>query len=101
MVQQVRSYQQWDAINATPTDPDFNLDAGAYGLTLRASAWGTATLQRVLRFGATGPHLVTVTPAFAADGYVEVHLPAGRYRLTLAGVTALTGALELLAPGDR
>ena len=98
MVSQIRSYQAWDAINATPDD--FNLDAGAYGLTLRATAWGTATLQRVLKPGSTA-FPITVTPAFAADGYVEIHLPAGRYRLTLAGITALSGALELLAPGDR
>lgn len=97
-VLQTRSYQSWDAIAGTPVD--FDLNAGAYGLTLRATVWGTATLQRVLKPGATA-FPITVTPAFAADGYVEVHLPAGRYRLTLAGVTALSGAIELLAPGDR
>lgn len=93
-----RSYQSWDAIDATPED--FNLDAGAYGLTLHATVWGTATLQRIIKPGSTA-FAVTVTPAFAADGYVEVHLPAGKYRLTMAGVTALSGAIELLAPGDR
>lgn len=99
MVSQIRSYQQWEAIDATPED--FRLDAGAYGLTLHAAVWGTATLQRYILFGAAGPFLITVTPPFAADGYVEIHLPAGQYRLTLAGVTDLTGAIELLAPGDR
>ena len=95
---QPRSYQSWDAIAATPAD--FNLDAGAYGVTLRAGVWGTATLQRILKPGVTA-FAITVTPAFAADGYVEIHLPAGKYRLTLAGITALSGAIELLAPGDR
>lgn len=96
MTQQVRSYQSWSAIDATPSDPDFNLDAGVYGLTVRATAWGTATLQRVF----PGAILVTVTPALAADGYVVLQLPAGKYRMTLAGITALTGALELIAPGS-
>jgi len=93
-----RSFQFWDNISVTPSD--FNLDAGAYGMTMHATVWGTATLQRYIQ-GSAGLFLVTVTPAFAADGYVEVHLPAGRYRLTMAGVTGLTGLLELLAPGDR
>jgi hypothetical protein len=98
MVATIRSYTSWSAINTTPTDPDFNLDAGVYGLTLRATAWGSATLQRVLSL--TGPILVAVAPAVIADGYAVVQLPAGRYRLTLAGVTALTGAIELIAPGS-
>ena len=37
---QPRSYQQWATIAATP--PDFNLDAGTYGLALTAGVWGTA-----------------------------------------------------------
>lgn len=96
MTQTVRSYQSWSAINATPADPDFNLDAGVYGLTAHATVWGTATLQRVF----PGAILVTVTPALAADGYIAIQLPAGKYRMTLAGVTALTGALELIASGS-
>lgn len=88
-----RSYQAFDAIAATPDA--FNLDAGKYGLTLHATAWGTAALQRVL----PGPLLVTVLTAFAADGYGVVELPAGKYQLTLAGITALSGVLEQIAPG--
>jgi hypothetical protein len=97
MTQQVRSFQYWNAINATPADPDFNLDAGVYGLTVRATAWGTATLQRVFQGGVI---FVTVTPALAADGYVVLQLPAGKYRMTLAGITAFSGYLELIAPGS-
>lgn len=92
------SFQQWTAIAATPLD--FRLDAGAYGLTLHASAWGTATLSRVLPDGSGGQIAVGVATAFAADGYAEIHLPAGWYRLVLAGVTAVTGMIELIAPGS-
>lgn len=97
-VSRIRSYQSWDAISATPDD--FDLDAGAYGLTVRADVWGTATLNRILKPGSTA-YAIPVNAALAANGYVEIHLPAGRYRLTLAGVTTLSGAIELLAPGDR
>lgn len=96
MTQTVRSYQSWSAINATPADPDFNLDAGVYGLTARATVWGSVTLQRVF----PGAILVAVAPILVADGYVVLQLPAGKYRATLAGITALTGALELIAPGS-
>lgn len=93
MVSQIRSYQAWGAIAATPDT--FNLDAGKYGLTLHATVWGTATLQRVFPSAVA----VTVLVAVAADGYAVLELPAGRYQLVLAGVTALTGAIEQIAPG--
>lgn len=89
-----RSFQHFDAIDATPSD--FNLDAGKYAITVRATVWGTATLQRVLPGGTI---LVTVITAFAADGYAVIELPAGRYRMTLAGITALSGLIEQIAPG--
>ena len=89
-----RSYQFWSAVAAAPDI--FDLDAGAYGLTLSATAWGTATLNRVF----PGGILVPVSSAVSANGYQEIHLPAGKYQLVLAGVTALTGALEMIAPGS-
>lgn len=89
-----RSFQYWAAIAATPLD--FNLDAGAYGMTLHATVWGTATLKKLLPDGAT---YVAVATAFSADGYLELHLPAGQYQLTLAGITALTGEIALIARG--
>lgn len=92
-----RSFQLWAVIAATPAD--FVLDAGAFGLTLHATAWGSATLQRLVPDG-TSAIYVAVGAAFTADGYVELHLPAGRYRLLLAGVTALTGMIEMIAPGS-
>lgn len=92
---QKRNYQAWDAIDATPDS--FNLDAGVYGLTVHAAVWGTATLQRVFPGGVI---FVTVLTASAADGYGVVQLPAGKYRLLLAGVTDLTGYIELIAHGS-
>jgi hypothetical protein len=90
------SFQQWNAISATPVD--FRLDAGAYGLTVHSTAWGTATLQRVLSGGQLA---ITVLTALSADGYAEIRLPAGWYRLTLSGVTELTGLIELIYLGYR
>jgi hypothetical protein len=97
-----RSYQVWAAIGATPND--FNLDAGAYGLTLHATAWGTAQLFKLVDTppGAVPANIyVAVGAAIAADGYQELHIPAGQYRLVLTGVTALSGDLALIAPGSR
>lgn len=89
-----RSFQTWPAINVTPND--FNLDAGAYGMALHATVWGTATLQKLMPDGTT---YIAVATAVAADGYQELHLPAGQYRLLMAGVTALTGEIALIARG--
>ena len=92
------SYQSFNAISATPRD--FKLDAGRYGLTLHATAWGTATLQRVISDNAGGQIAITVLTAISADGYQSLPLPAGWYRLTLSGVTALTGLVELIWRGS-
>lgn len=91
-----RSYQFWDTLAATPDI--FDLDAGKYGLTLVASVWGTATLSRVMRINGANVFI----PLFAnivANSYTVLELPAGKYQLTVAGVTALSGALEQIAPG--
>lgn len=90
-----RNFQYWNAISATPND--FNLDAGVFGLTLHATTWGTATLQKLLPDGAT---YVAVSSALAADGVTTLQLPAGQYRLALAGVTALTGEIAKIASGS-
>lgn len=91
-----RSFQFWDGVNATPDI--FDLDAGKYGLTLAAGVWGTATLERVIKTTA-GTTYVAVSAAIAANGYTVYELPAGKYRLNSAGVTALVGLLEQIAPG--
>lgn len=95
---QPRSFHLWNAIAATPLD--FALDAGAYGFTARATVWGSATLQRVLTDGAGGQVVVPVLAPLTADGYAEIHLPAGWYRVTLAGITAFTAEIALIAPGS-
>lgn len=91
---QPRSYQVWSAIGATPND--FNLDAGLYGLTASAGVWGTATLQKLNPDGVT---YASVAPAIAADAYNALQLPAGQYRMLLAGVTAFSGVIELISRG--
>lgn len=92
------SFHAWTAVATAPND--FKLDAGAYGFTLHATVWGTATLSRVLPDGVGGQIAVAVATASTADGYAELHLPAGWYRLTLAGVTAFTGEIALIARGS-
>lgn len=97
---QPRSFQQWPStISPAPvsvTPPDFNLDAGLYGLTLRAGVWGTAALQKLLPDGVT---YVNIVAPFAADGYTTLQLPACQYRMLLTGVTALNGVIELISRG--
>ena len=98
---QPRSFQQWPAsyapapVSATP--PDFNLDAGVYGLTLTAGVWGTAILQKLLPDGAT--YVPVNGGGFAGDGYATLVLPAGQYRLVFAGITALKGEIALISRG--
>lgn len=85
-----RSFQFWNAVAATP--PDFNLDAGVYGLT--ATVTGTVTLQKLIPDGVTyQPIAVIVT------GYVTFQLPAGQYRILMAAAT-ITGEIALIARGS-
>lgn len=91
---QIRSFQFWNAIAATPND--FNLDSGLYGLTISASVFGTAVLQKLLPDGVT---YVSVSAVFAANGYAVLQLPAGQYRLLMVGVTALIGEIALISRG--
>lgn len=96
-VSQTRSFQFYNAIGNVQ-QPDFNLDAGTYGITAHATAWGTATLQRLMPDG-TAALYVTVLAALAGDGYTRIGLPAGQYRWVVAGVTALSLLTEQIAPG--
>lgn len=95
IINQPRNFQFWNNISATPLP--FNLDAGAYGVTITATTFGTAALQKLLPDGVT---LVTVA-TFAAAGYQEVHIPAGQYQLTLAGVVGLIGEIAKIASGSN
>jgi hypothetical protein len=95
-----RSYQSFVNIAATP--PDFQLDAGDYGLT---ATWtvGTVQLERLLPDGVTA---VPVSAALAApgagSGYSTYLLPAGQYRLLFAGgVAGFSGVIEKINAGRR
>jgi hypothetical protein len=95
--QQPVDYQYWPTAAAAAND--FYLHAGLYGLTLSASAWGTANLQRLLPDGAT---YVSVMPAVvAASGCTTYYLPSARYRLVVAGTTAFVGVLEKISAPVR
>jgi hypothetical protein len=95
IVNQPRDFQFWNNISVTP--PQFNLDAGAYGLALTATTFGTAALQKLLPDGVT---FVTVSAVVSANGYQELHLPAGQYQLLLTGIVGLIGEIALIAPGS-
>ena len=84
----------WNNISSTPAT--FVLTGGAYGITLHATAWGTATLQRLAPDNST---FITVVSAIGADGYQNVNLPAGTYKLLLAGVTGLIGDITSIVTG--
>lgn len=75
------------SFSTSTTPSDFVLRGGAYGLTLRATTWGTATLKRKMSDG----NYVAMATAIAADGYLNINLPNGTYQLTLSGITALVG----------
>jgi len=87
-----RSFQFWNNIAATPND--FNLNAGWYGLAVHATAgFAGVALRKLLPDGLT---YVTVSAAFAADGYQVLILPAGQYQMTLTGVTGFIAEIALI-----
>lgn len=85
------------ANNVAPAD-DFNCDAGVYGLTATATAWGTLQLQRLIVDPVLGALYVNIGAAIAANGFAEYHLPAGQYHLAAAGTTALSALFERIGP---
>lgn len=95
-INQPRSYQLWNTIDATPGS--FNLDAGRYGFVFASGVWGTAVLEkRVLTTPVNS--WMPVTASLAANGYLVLDLPAGEYRLTLAGITGLYGEIAKISVG--
>lgn len=90
-----RSFQYWASISVTPSD--FRLDTGTYGLALTAGVWGSAALQKLLPDGATYVPILGAT--LVGNGYAVLILPAGQYRLSLVGITALVGEIALIARG--
>lgn len=91
-----RSFQYWAAITATP--PDFNLDAGWYGMTLHNVGAVAVTLQKLLPDGVT--YVIVATPA-TTDSYTNLILPAGQYQLSMTGGTSITGEIALISRGGR
>src|SRR5260370_5378812 len=77
--------QNFQNINATTAQ--FNLDRGRYCYAVKASTYGTVTLQVLLPDGTTWATAPTApggtSPALAADGAVIVELPPRSYRLAL------------------
>ena len=69
----------FNAINATTNS--FLLRGGTYGVTCKASTYGTVTLQVLA--GDQASWLPALT-SFAADGFASVALPPGLYRVALA-----------------
>ena len=88
-----RSFASWNALAAN--SPDFCLDEGVYGLLVDVTG-ATVTLQKLLPDGVT---YVAVSAAISADSYTVLQLPAGQYRLLVAGGT-VSGEIALIARGS-
>jgi hypothetical protein len=71
--------QTFTNINATTSA--FPLRGGKYGVTCKASTYGTVTLQVLAVDQATW---LTALTAFAADGFASVDLPPGQFRIAVA-----------------
>ena len=68
--------------NIAATTSAFALTGGVYGVKVKASTYGTVTLQVLLDDGVT---YVTALTAFSADGFNgNVSLPPGSYRFAVA-----------------
>jgi hypothetical protein len=67
--------------NISATTAAFGLGGGKYSFLVKASTYGTVSLQ-VLAADATT--WLTALTAFAADGFAVVDLPPGQYRVAVA-----------------
>ena len=67
--------------NINATTNSFLLKSGTYGVTCKASIYGTVTLQVL---GPDGTTWLPALTAFAADGFASVALSPGLYRVALA-----------------
>ena len=67
--------------NISATTAAFTLMGGRYGITCKASTYGTVTLQ-ILAFDQST--YLTAATAITADGVALVDLPAGTYKFALA-----------------
>jgi hypothetical protein len=71
--------QSFSNINATTAA--FTLAGGLYGVTVKASTYGTVILQVLAADNTT---YLAVMSAFLADGYASANLPTGTYKVALA-----------------
>lgn len=67
--------------NISTTTAPFYLDGGTYGLSVKASTFGTVTLQVLLADDVT---YATAATAFSGDGFAVVDLPPGMYKWAIA-----------------
>jgi hypothetical protein len=83
--------QNFQNINATTAA--LNLDGGKYCYAVKASTYGTVTLQMLLPDATTwvtapppdgSATASVVTPVIAADGAITIDLPPGIYRIAIA-----------------
>lgn len=79
------SKSQNDAVagytNISATTGAFTLTGGGlYGVTVKASTYGTVTLQIL---GPDDTTWLTALTAFSADGYATVYLPPGQFRFAV------------------
>jgi hypothetical protein len=74
--------------NISATTAQFNLDGGEYCFAVKASTYGTVTLQILLPDGTTWSTAPThpggSAPVIAADAALIVELPPGVYRIAIA-----------------
>src|SRR6266849_5318264 len=79
--------------NISATTAQFNLDGGVYCYSVKASTYGSVTLQVLLPDGTTWatapvriglPVAVGATPIIIADGAITLDLPPGIYRVAVA-----------------
>jgi hypothetical protein len=66
--------------NISATTNSFLLKGGTYGVTCKASTYGTVAVQVLA--GDQASWLAAIT-AFAADGFASANLPPGLYRVAL------------------
>lgn len=67
--------------NISTTTSAFKLTGGRYGVTCKASTFGTVTLQILAEDNTTW---LTALTAFSADGVAAGDLPEGLYRVAVA-----------------
>jgi hypothetical protein len=73
--------------NISATTASFGLGGGKYSFLVKASTYGTVSLQVLLPDNttwATAPGDTGESPSLVADGAVTTDLPPGQYRVAIA-----------------